>query len=75
VPGVRSTVDGLIKLAQKLGQLQPFMALSLPDCMHGWANLHILGQPNPLRARFSGGPTAWSTHGPGGDASRGRVCH
>jgi hypothetical protein len=31
-------------LAQKLGQLQPFLA----ECFHrnAWANLHLLGQPN-----------------------------
>jgi hypothetical protein len=36
------------KLAQKLGQLQPFPALFPRECM---ANLHILGQPNTFLAR------------------------
>jgi hypothetical protein len=40
------------KLAQKLGQLQPFRAV-LPH--ESWANLYILGQPNTLLARGGGG--------------------
>ena len=35
------------KLAQKLGQLQPFVAVFLQECM---ANLHLLGQPNTFLA-------------------------
>ena len=35
------------KLAQKLGQLQPFVAVFLQECM---ANLHLLGQPNSFFA-------------------------
>ena len=42
------------KLAQKLGQLQHFIAVFPWELYsHGntWANLHILGQPNTLLAR------------------------
>jgi hypothetical protein len=35
------------KLAQKLGQLQPFIAV-LPR--NAWPNLHLLGQPNTFLA-------------------------
>ena len=35
------------ELAQKLGQLQPFLAVFSQECM---ANLHLLGQPNTFRA-------------------------
>jgi hypothetical protein len=35
------------KLAQKLGQLQPFIAVFPQECM---ANLHLLGQPNTFLA-------------------------
>jgi hypothetical protein len=33
------------KLAQKLGQLQPFIAVSH---MNAWVNLHLLGHPNAV---------------------------
>jgi hypothetical protein len=35
------------KLAQKLGQLQPFIAVFPQE---SWANLHCLGQPNTFLA-------------------------
>ena len=37
-----------VKLAQKLGQLQPFIAVFPQECM---ANLRLLGQPNTFLAR------------------------
>jgi hypothetical protein len=37
------------KLAQKLGQLQPFIAVF--SCRNTWANLHLLGQPNTVLAQ------------------------
>jgi hypothetical protein len=38
-------------LAQKLGQLQPFIAVFPNKCM---ANLHLLGRPDTLLARPAG---------------------
>jgi hypothetical protein len=38
------------KLAQKLGQLQPFIAVFPQRYRTAWTNLHILGQPNTFLA-------------------------
>ena len=51
-PGPRPRLGALgsekaTKLAQKLGQLQPFVAVFLQECM---ANLHLFGQPNSFLA-------------------------
>jgi hypothetical protein len=43
----RRTSEQDAKLAQKLGQLQPFIAVFPQEC---WANLQLLGQPNTLLA-------------------------
>ena len=43
------------KLAQKLGQLQPFIAVFPQECMR---HLHLLGQPNTFFARDGRGLTA-----------------
>ena len=40
------------KLAQKLGQLQPFIALFSQEYNHG--SLHLVGQPNTFVARSHG---------------------
>ena len=42
-----ATSENDAKLAQKLRQIQPFIAVFSPECM---ANLHILGQPNSFLA-------------------------
>jgi hypothetical protein len=43
------------KLAQKLGQLQPFIAVFRQECI-AWANLYILGQPNTFLAAGASRP-------------------
>jgi hypothetical protein len=51
----RGASEKAAKLTQKLGQLQPFIAVMLYPHRNAWANLHILGQPNIfLAARHSG---------------------
>ena len=39
------------KVAQKLGQLQPFTAVFPQEYSRMWANVHLLGQPNSFLAR------------------------
>ena len=72
------------KLAQKLGQLQPFIAAFPQECI--WGNLHLLGQPNTFfslaqarahrRERY-GGPRGgrWRAADHPGGRSHGRSSH
>ena len=50
-----ATSEKVAKLAQKLGQLQPFIAVFPQKCM---ANLHLLGQPNTVLAAAPRGASA-----------------
>jgi hypothetical protein len=49
-PAVEVSGENHAELAQKLGQLQPFIA-AFPQESNAWANSHILGLPNTLLAR------------------------
>ena len=59
--GQRRASEKDAKLAQKLGQLQPFIAVSHRNA---WANWHLLGQPNTFLAAVLRGVRRRGVHRP-----------
>jgi hypothetical protein len=56
----QSKIEKHAKLAQKLGQLQPFLAAFPQECMGQFA---FLGQPNTFLARMAVPPSSGSHPG------------
>jgi hypothetical protein len=68
-PGNQPESEKDAKLAQKLGQRQPFLALSHRDAR---ANSHLLGRPDAVVARK---PNPAQTVALNGPADAEQVCH